>query len=289
MYYQNSDGSILPNELKKIFEYYGWGVPAILGEGFALLHNRQMTPEERSCTTALGALTGLFDDFIDNKNGDPKTLHSLIFHPEKTQPKSDFERLFQEFAKIALSNIPAREAFEKSIAAVMDMQQKTINQNNLNDEDLLALTIDKGGKSILFYTMAFAEKMTEQEATALYQLGGLMQMGNDLFDVYEDHTHSIETLFTREAEVQASREIITKQWRDALQLCRDLPYKNAEKFTDFMAFGLARCFVCLDQYELLARKSGGFYPEKYSREQLICDMEKPINLLKALKYFLRYN
>jgi hypothetical protein len=55
-----------------------------------------------------------------------------------------------------------------------------------------------------------------------------------------------------------------------------------------MAFGLARCFVCLDQYENLEKISGTFQPHTYSRQQLICDMEKPKNLLSSFSYFTKY-
>jgi len=32
-----------------------------------------------------------------------------------------------------------------------------------------------------------------------------------------------------------------------------------------------------------------FYPEKYKRKDLICDLEKPVNILKTIHYFAKYN
>ncbi|MFO7719901.1 MAG: hypothetical protein R6W85_05600, partial [Gillisia sp.] len=49
----------------------------------------------------------------------------------------------------------------------------------------------------------------------------------------------------------------------------------------------ARVFVCLDQFEKLEITTGNkFQIEHYSRKQLICDMQRPKNQLKALHYFI---
>jgi len=54
--------------LKKIHTYYGLSVPAFLGEYFCLLRGKMMSDSERYPLTYLGALTGFFDDFFDEKN-----------------------------------------------------------------------------------------------------------------------------------------------------------------------------------------------------------------------------
>lgn len=287
-YLKTNDGSILPSEIKKIYSYYGLGVPAVLAEGFALLHNRKLMHPERMCATALGALTGLFDDYLDKKQGHISQIHSLIFEPEKADTKSDFERLFQTFAAIALHNIPDKKSFEKSIHQVIEMQLTTEKQHELSDGDLLQLTLEKGGKSLLFYRMALPENMNPTEAEALFHLGGLMQMGNDIFDVYEDIAQGTQTLFTRMTSINHARDIFIQQWQHSFFLIQQSSMANKHFFANMMAFGLARCFVCLDQYEKLEKISGTFQPHTYSRQQLICDMEKPKNLLLSFSYFLKH-
>ena len=62
---KTNDGSLDDNDFKKIEQYYGFGVPAILGESFCTLRGSMMTPKERKASTYQGAMTGLFDDFFD--------------------------------------------------------------------------------------------------------------------------------------------------------------------------------------------------------------------------------
>jgi len=46
----------------------------------------------------------------------------------------------------------------------------------------------------------------------------------------------------------------------------------------------SRCFVCLDQLESNERlTSNQFIVSAYSRNQLICDMDKKINMLRSAK------
>src|SRR5688572_18107933 len=60
-----NDGTLTESDFKKITHYYGWAVPAILGEAFCVLNAIPMTEQERWSSTCQGAMTGLFDDFFD--------------------------------------------------------------------------------------------------------------------------------------------------------------------------------------------------------------------------------
>ena len=62
----NNDGSLTPQDLKKITSYYGLGVPGVLGESFCLLRGKKMTENERLCLTFLGGISGLLDDLFDD-------------------------------------------------------------------------------------------------------------------------------------------------------------------------------------------------------------------------------
>src|SRR5690606_27250676 len=58
-----------------------------------------------------------------------------------------------------------------------------------------------------------------------------------------------------------------------------------ERFIQFLNLGIHRISVCLDQLEELQHRKGGiFQPEKYERQELICDMEKTSNLMKVVRY-----
>jgi hypothetical protein len=46
-----NDGSIEEEDIKKITDYYGLAVPAILGEAICILRNKEMTSNERLVST----------------------------------------------------------------------------------------------------------------------------------------------------------------------------------------------------------------------------------------------
>ncbi|PKO95177.1 MAG: hypothetical protein CVU14_12205, partial [Bacteroidetes bacterium HGW-Bacteroidetes-9] len=98
----NIDDSLNENDFRKITNYYGFAVPAILGEGFCLLRGKEMTEQERHAMTYLGALTGLFDDFFDEKEIPEQHIKRLIEFPEKEIAKNANERLFVNFYLKAL-------------------------------------------------------------------------------------------------------------------------------------------------------------------------------------------
>jgi hypothetical protein len=48
--------------------------------------------------------------------------------------------------------------------------------------------------------------------------------------------------------------------------------------------------VGLDVLERNEKKTNNiFQVEKYERKDLICDLEKPVNILKTIHYYLKYN
>lgn len=286
--YAINDGSILALEIEKIYNYYGFGVPAILGEAFCTLRGKGMSLPERKCATALGALTGLYDDFADRKQGDMQTLNRLVLHPRETEAHTDFEKLFKTLLLIAHENMPSLPAYYERQAEVIKVQRQSAQQNELDNKALLALTIAKGGCSVLFYRMAFGHALSPAEEMALYKIGGLMQMGNDLFDVYEDAQTNTKTIFSAAEDIREAQKTFEKQWALAFDLCRDMPYseKNIKKFTDKIALGMSRCFVCLDQFAVLQKSTKTFVPHLYTRKQLICDMENPLNFAKAIGFFI---
>ena len=61
-----------------------------------------------------------------------------------------------------------------------------------------------------------------------------------------------------------------------------------QNFLQSTSLALSRVLVCLDQFEKLQSSTGNqFLIEKYSRQQMICDMQKPKNQLKAINYSLK--
>jgi len=124
----------------------------------------------------------------------------------------------------------------------------------------------------------------------LNHLGGLMQLGNDIFDAWEDHQMDTKTAATICTDIPELRREFISEIQITFKLARETNFRKdqVENFLRSTTLALSRVLVCLDQFEKLQKTKGNqFSLEKYSREELICDMQKPKNQLKAINYALK--
>ena len=148
----------------------------------------------------------------------------------------------------------------------------------------------KGGTSFNFYRLCLEDLPSREEEELIFHLGGLMQLGNDIFDVWEDFGEGTQTMVTHSINIPELRETFKKDLDLTYKHAFRTPYpkKQILRFLKITTLAIARVFVCLDQFEALQRKSDYYFKiEDYRREQLICDMQKPANQLKAINYYLK--
>ncbi len=179
--------------------------------------------------------------------------------------------------------------FDRVFSAQIESKKQA--NEGLSHATIKKITFLKGGNSVLFYRSIFEHSLQEGEEEALFHIGALMQVGNDIFDVYKDEKAGIRTLPTSCAQIDDVRIIFTTQLNKSIGLIRNTGYRQQDisRFINKLVLGISRCFVCMDQLESLQQKTGGrFLPSEYSRKELICDMEKPGNIIRALRYFLKY-
>lgn len=291
---KNQDSSLSEEDFKKITQYYGFAVPAILGEGFCLLRGKGMTPHERYAMTYLGALTGLFDDFFDVKKTSVTHIRELVDHPDENLAENSHELLFVRFFKKALGNISDFIRFTKSINNVFDAQILSGKQTGpaIERDEIQQITLLKGGFSLLFYRSALDEPAGLTEEKMLFSLGGISQLENDLFDVYKDYCNGIKTLATTENKISNLRKYYKVLMEETFALVHltNFPLKQKKMFLRFIALIIGRGFVCLDLLEKREKATNHVFslPE-YKRHELICDMDKPGNRIKLLNYYVKCN
>ncbi len=288
----NSDGSIQPVNLKKITAYYGLGVPAILGYGFSRLRNKTLSAKERACMTYLGGISGLLDDLFDDPEKEVLHLEKFITEPQQLIPSNTYEALLKHLYLLGLNKANDPTAIKQMASMVFSTEQKSELQltKNLSPEKLRELTFLKGGHSFLFYRLCMDTPLESAEEKMVYQLGGVMQLGNDIFDVWEDHQQGIQTLATQASTIAELRSSFTQELVKAIELTNSCHYpkKQVNDFVKIILLGMSRVYVCLDQFEKLQDiNSAIFQPEKYSRKELICDMETFKNKKAACRHYLR--
>ena len=127
----------------------------------------------------------------------------------------------------------------------------------------------------------------------IFQLGGLLQLANDIFDACKDIQNGVHTLMSVAEHVDAIRVLFMHELKETFLLAGQTGYdgKNIKAFLRTISLAVcSRTQVCLDRYEEAEERSGNlFAPEDYSRKELICDMERPGNLIRSVKYYLNTN
>lgn len=290
---KTNDGSLSEFDYKKIRTYYGWAVPAILGEAFCMLREASMQAQERYALTYLGALTGLFDDFFDEKEKPLEEIHEMLQRPETCKGTSSHDKLFLCLYSKTLTHCANIHLLKENAKPVIDVQIKSKEQTkqNLKLTTIKKLTMDKGGYSLLFYRAAFTETATQAEQKMYYLLGGVGQLENDIFDIYKDRENGIQTLATASTYIPALREQYVELMRETQALVSDMHFSKRSKknFLRFISLIMCRALVCLDFLEEAQETTRGIFQlHNYTRRQLICDMGKFANNLKLLRYYMRY-
>ncbi len=287
---EGNDGTIDAEDIKKIEKYYGLAVPAILGEAFAGLRGVPMTERERTAATYLGASTGLFDDFFDRTELSDDYLKNLISLPETYTGQNSNERLANFCWIQALAHTASPPLLLKYAAKVHEAQIESRKQQteDLAPNIIREISFDKGGFSVVFYLSLFYDKMPYEDEYLFYNVGALLQLENDIFDVYKDSQAGIKTLVTSPKSIQHLREVYQSLWQKVKICISAAHYPEAGKkaFKKILCALVSRGFVCLDMLQKREDENNGvFDPKAFTRKQLICDMEKPINLLRTMQYY----
>lgn len=290
--FREPKNGITDADLKKITSYYALGVPAILGESLAVLRGKPLKEKERFCLTYLGGISGLLDDLFDDPLKKADHLEEFILHPENLVPLNAHEELLLHMYLKGISYAAHPAKLKAQAFRVFKAQQQSLQQkkDTLSGEALAELTLIKGGTSFNFYRLCLEDLPSREEEKMLFHLGGLMQLGNDIFDVWEDFREGTQTMATYCTNIPELRETFKKDLDHTRKLAfrTPQPQNQISRFLRITTLAIARVFVCLDQFEALEQASGNnFKIEDYRREQLICDMQKPANQLKAINYYLK--
>ena len=284
--FSKNDGSLDQRDVEKINRYYGLAVPAILGEAFCALRGSNMTFPERLASTSQGAMTGLFDDFFDKDYLSDDAVEKLIDPENGSTAKRSNQQLFDLFYKNTLQHAPDKKRVQETLKEVYKAQVESKKQKSaITKKELTGLTFFKGGSSVIFYRSAFSPAAAAEELKLLYNLGGLMQLSNDIFDVYKDREAGIKTLLTETKSIKDIRDFFKTSLDEYYQHAFTIgfPKKNVRTFLNIISIGIfSRCFVCLQQLEENEKLTGNeFSVHSYSRKQLICDMDKGMNMLRS--------
>lgn len=233
------------------------------------------------------------DDLTDNPNYHYQSFMARMRSSEKVVLDNRMEWLVWYAHRYILKFKKDDKDFLAIIDEAEAAQAKSRAQlgGKLSEKELFDIIALKGGSSTYFVRALLAPKAVAAEKKWIYDLGELLQWTNDAFDIYKDHVEGIQNLFNDQTDLLPRRNIMEQKIHqlkaDLFQL--NFNQKNKQLVWEMFFSIISRGLISLDQaINLQVSANGVFNVANYSRSALVCDMEKPKNILSCLQYLHKW-
>lgn len=272
--------SLTEQHRKRIFFYTAQS--AITNFWFSRLRGEKPTSTEIKTALYLGAFTPIADDLMDEHG---QTFESLEAQQSNaTASHVLFNYLLTELAPHRSINAD----FERYFKLAHIAQNESLAQLNkvpIALEKLEKITYNKGGYYTTLYRFALNHPPVKGEEEAIYTLGAILQVLNDLFDMHKDYHNRVQTLVTRTADISFIAEklkVLEIRFRQQF-MALDYPERNKRQAYRAIMAIVTRGHVALKQYQRLQGNKRALDIGSYPRKPLIVDMERPGNIWKNLR------
>jgi len=243
---------------------------------------RRRTEQERALFSQLAALACFFDDLVDTFRGQTE-LPSLSV--EAYGHAADSRGLSLHFLKKLTEKLPPERLpqFRDLMRRVFRTEAAGAQRNTtifLKTSDLEKITAEKGGCSVLLFRCLLLEPISEREQMFWRDFGLLIQLCDDIFDLWHDRRAGIATLATRFAEQNDVRGLAAFFEKKARVVT-----VQAGPIRGEIHFLLAITRVCLRHYAQLLEKHSSLPLD--DRRLMVVDMERWGNRWRAARELLR--
>jgi hypothetical protein len=275
---------------KRRWKHYFFGT-TYLSAVFCQLRGAYLTADEKSQFARLAALASAFDDSTDAL---PIQFQNVAANPEEFGKKLLDKGLSLHLLQRIYSKIPPTELakFQADLHRVFALEvsahQPVASALSLDALDLR--TMEKGGYSVLLFRHLLETPLTAAERQALFGFGGLVQLCDDIFDVWFDRQNGICTLATKLLEQQNLVQLQTRFARQIIlvkQAFRQIPGTEYRRETSLRVLHFLSSItrVCLQRYAYLEKKHGTLPLD--DRRAMVVDMAHWRNRWRALVETLR--
>ena len=283
------NGKFQEEQRNKIINYYGLFITSFLCSSYKRLYGKTLSEEERKRATLFGILTPVGDDLLDVDKLDITSVQAITFTPENVTATTFSAHVAKEIQTYLLNHVLHLDEYLQASADVLSIQAETVKQTDkdISLKDLQRITYTKGAVSVVIYHQCLDEAAGEPMLDALFYIGSLYQLGNDLFDLYKDVRDNIYTLVNTCTDYKLFKQQFLERVAVQNEKIMSLPYdeKRKKEFCIVMNTINARSLVAIDQF--IKMQETGKEPVdwwKLQRKDMIVDMEKPLNIAKWLQY-----
>ena len=170
------------------------------------------------------------------------------------------ERLSKLFYDGLVENLGDAECFQTYLQKVGHFQEESKKQlgSKLSTAELRRITYEKGGYSLGLYRSILGHSYPAKEKEAVYNLGRLVQLTDDVFDLRIDYLDQIQTLATTSKDIRLLQQEYLQLAKDSYREFQQLGYppKQVRRFWAEVMIILSRGMVCLDQLVRVQEEHG---------------------------------
>ncbi|TAE62423.1 MAG: hypothetical protein EAY68_08695 [Bacteroidetes bacterium] len=284
---QQQNGTFNTDTKKEIAVSHGIYLPMIC-DSFLQLLGRKCTPTEQAHIVHYFTCSSLFDDFVDEKQLTWQQLFAISYAPENYIANSFEERTFLYAHRYLLDIVRNKEAYLADTKILFEAQKNSQLQihGQLSEPLLTQTTLNKGGYSLRICNYYFADEGMDEQLPIWEKLGNIIQVINDLFDVWKDVQNQTVTPANNAKNIHELtawyRQLVDALWQEMQAI--KAPSHKVTAFKISMAGICAFGFIAIDQFRLLADADGRLHWQQYTRKQLIIDMEKWNNLVSWCRH-----
>ncbi len=272
---------------KRLFTYSIVGV-VMFNSALKTLTGKKLDKKQQEVSQSFTVLTAIFDDLVDEFNYSGDELKAVC------QKQVQYADNVWEQMTIALidklERLNNRTIWHPLAEKIVDYQilSKQQENGNLEENFLREIIYNKGGMSIqLNHDTVLDGKTNALESEAFFGLGVIIQLTNDIYDIFKDRNANTQTLVTDCKDIRSLRKEYNEMVEKTFAIFRQLPYpqRNIHDFLLQMMVIISRAWVALDHLEEAQKTTQNiFSPKEYTRKQLITDMAKFRNIWRSFVY-----
>jgi hypothetical protein len=278
--------------IKRITKYWQLALN-IICDNLYKLTGKKLTAEEHKRIILLSVFGPLFDDLFDDNILDHVQIESLVANPSAYIPVNKTDALVIALYLELLRLTPRRQQFMEHLQAVSHWQRESLKQlhNNLTEEELLQITYSKSYFAVLLFCAVLDHYPEPNMLNVLYPAAGLMQLTNDVFDVWKDAHNGVYTLPNQYRNFDRLQQLFLAETAKINQILWQLPYpvKAIQNFAITLHSLHAMGWLSLQQLKNVTVGITSFEELKQlSRKELVCDMDSFPQQIKWLRYIRRF-
>lgn len=247
---------------------------------FTLLSRQTTGRRNLALFAQLSALAGHFDDLTEvagrqNTNEPPRGLTPETFGRQADPGGLALHLLHRISAALPPGSL---SGFDACLQRVFQLETAGRQQKaGIAPAELRRLTVEKGGYSVRLFRMLLPQAPSPAEQAALLELGGMIQLSDDIFDLWFDCRDGISTLptcFAAQNDLAGLSRCFEQQRCRTLAAVQNMPVSALRKglALEVLHFLTALTRVCLRHYRRLQKKHGTL--PLHNRRALVADMDR---------------